>query len=240
MMNVKTFRLYIVLLISLLAPFLDSHARILGAEAQPSSPQGTPKGKGALGLYLSADVFGYIYPVFVKDAYYSSELSATLAIENRFFPTVEVGMGSADMVSQLYEIGYRTRAPYYRVGMDYNMQYEKDKPGYIFLGGRVGYTSFDYSVEAPPLRDPIWGDEAAVQFVDVPCRTLWVEAVGGVRAEIAKNFWMGWSLRYKYPLYQGKLSHGGPWYIPGFGKTSNTPFMFNYTIGYTFRTKKDK
>ncbi len=219
MMNAKTFRLFILSLFIASAGYAASPLR---------------------GLYLSGDVFGYIYPVFVKDKYYSSELSATLDINNRFFPTVEVGLGHTDMVSQLYEIGYRTRAPYYRVGMDYNMQYKSDKPGYIFLGARVGYTSFDYSVDAPPLVDPVWGDEATVQFTDVPCRAVWAEAVGGVRAEIAKNFYMGWSLRYKYPIYRDATSNGGPWYIPGFGTGKKGVLGATYTIGYRFNFIRKK
>ncbi len=219
MMNAKTFRLFILSLFIASAGYAASPLR---------------------GLYLSGDVFGYIYPVFVKDKYYSSELSATLDINNRFFPTVEVGLGHTDMVSQLYEIGYRTRAPYYRVGMDYNMQYKSDKPGYIFLGARVGYASFDYSVDAPPLVDPVWGDEATVQFTDVPCRAVWAEAVGGVRAEIAKNFYMGWSLRYKYPIYRDATSNGGPWYIPGFGTGKKGVLGATYTIGYRFNFIRKK
>lgn len=219
MMNAKTFRLFIVSLFIASAGYAASPLR---------------------GLYLSGDVFGYIYPVFVKDKFYSSELSATLDICNRFFPTVEVGVGHTDMVSQLYEIGYSTRAPYYRVGMDYNMQYKSNKPGYIFLGARVGYTSFDYSIDAPPLVDPVWGDEAPVQFTDVPCRAVWAEAVGGVRAEILKNFYMGWTLRYKYPIYRGPIANGGPWYVPGFGAVKKGVLGATYTIGYCFRFYRKK
>lgn len=217
MMNAKTFRLFIVSLFVASVGYAESPLR---------------------GIYFSADAFGYLYPLFVKDKYYSSEVSASVDISNRFFPTVEVGVGYADMVSQLYDIGYRTRAPYYRIGMDYNMQHESDKPGYIYVGVRAGYTAFDYSVSAPPLVDPVWGNEAPVQFADVPCRAVWAEAVGGVRAEIVKNFYMGWSLRYKYPLYQGPITHGGPWYIPGFGIGKRGVLGATYTVSYYFNFTK--
>ena len=219
MMNAKTFRLFIVSLFIAATGYAESPLR---------------------GVHLSGDIFGYIYPLFAKDKFYSTELSATLDISNRFFPTVEVGIGHTDMVSELYGIGYSTRAPYYRIGMDYNMQYKKGKPGYIFLGARVGYTSFDYSVESPPLVDPVWGDESPVQFTDVPFRAVWAEVVGGVRAEIAKNIYMGWTLRYKYPIYQGPIANGGPWYIPGFGAGKNGVVGATYTIGYFFNFIKKK
>jgi hypothetical protein len=235
-MNVKIFRLFIALMISVVSPILAPQ----GGKTLAAGPDRSHQGDSGTtpffqGVYLSADVFGYIYPIFVKDKYYSSELSLTANLKNRFFPIVEVGVGHTDMVSHLYSIGYRTHAPYYRVGMDYNMQYEKGKSSYIYIGGRVGYTSFDYSVDAPPLVDPIWGEEASAKFADVSCRAVWVEAVGGVRAEIAKNFYMGWSLRYKYPLYIGPITNGGPWYIPGYGTGKNSAFGATYSISYYFK-----
>ena len=219
-MNAKTFRLFIVLLISVFA---------LGTQAQ------TKKETTLQGVYLSGDVFGYIYPIFVKDKYYSADLALTANLNNRFFPVVEVGIGHTNMVSQLYEIGYSTRAPYYRIGMDYNMQYKNGKPNYIYLGGRVGYTTFDYSVDAPSLIDPVWGEEVPVQLTNVHSSAIWAEAVGGVRAEITKNFYMGWSLRYKYLLHQATLTNGGPWYIPGFGTGKKTVFGATYTVSYYFK-----
>ena len=228
MMNAKISRLFIALLISV-AP--------LGvlAQAPKQAPKQTPKKEVLQGIYLSGDVFGYIYPIFVKDKYYSSEAALTVNLNNRFFPVIEVGFGHTDMVSQLYEIGYQTRAPYYRIGMDYNMQYENGKPNYIYLGGRIGYTDFNYSVDAPPLIDPVWGGEAPVQFTNVPSHAVWAEAVGGVRAEIMKNFYMGWALRYKYLVSQGDITNGGPWYIPGFGTGKKTAFGATYSITYYFK-----
>ena len=219
-MSAKTFRLFIVSLFIAVAGYAESPLR---------------------GFYLSADAFGYIYPLFVKDKYYSTEVSLTANLKNRFFPVVEAGIGYTDMVSQLYSIGYSTRAPYYRIGMDYNMQYKNNKPGYIYLGARVGYTAFKYTVDAPSLVDPVWGDEVPVSFVDVPSRAVWAEAVGGVRAEITKNFCMGWSLRYKYLFYQGSIANGGPWYIPGFGAGKKTALGATYTLSYYFNlSRKNK
>ena len=227
-MSARTFKLFIALMISV--------STVGYANPQASKEQKEEKQKLTFqGVYLSADAFGYIYPLFVKDKYYSTDISATINIGNRFFPVVEAGFGHTNMVSQLYEIGYSTSAPYYRIGMDYNVQYKNGRPNYIYLGGRIGYTDFDYSVNAPALKDPIWGNEVPVQFTDMPCRAIWAEAVGGVRAEIFKNIYMGWSLRYKYPIHKNPIANGGPWYIPGFGASSKTAFSATYTISYYFK-----
>ena len=234
MMNMKTFRLFIVLLLSVASLATPSSGGGIAHAATKGQTPSTKEKQPTLGLYLSTDLFGYIYPIFAKDAYYSAEVSATMNINNRFMPVVEVGVGFSDMVSQLYEIGYRTRAPYYRIGMDYNMQYENGKPNYIYLGGRVGYTAFEYSVDAPSLIDPVWGDEVPVHFDHMSCRALWLEAVGGVRAEITKNFHMGWSLRYKYPLRLAPIVNGGPWYVPGYGASKGAAFGATYSASYYF------
>ena len=94
--------------------------------------------------------------------------------------------------------------------------------------------------DAPSLVDPVWGDEVPVSFVDVPSRAVWAEAVGGVRAEIVKNFYMGWSLRYKYLFLKGNMAHGGPWYIPGFGTGKKTSLGATYTLSYYFNLSKKK
>ncbi|MBO7267656.1 MAG: hypothetical protein J6V12_07830 [Bacteroidaceae bacterium] len=221
-MNVRIFKLFIALMISVGS---------LSAQVKTQTSQQ----KTFQGIYLSGDVFGYIYPLFVKDKYYSTEASITVNLKNRFFPIAEVGYGYTDMVSQLYEIGYRTSAPYYRIGMDYNVQYKNGRPNYIYLGGRMGYTTFSYDVDAPPLKDPVWGGETPIQFTDMLCRAIWIEAVGGVRAEIVKNLYMGWSLRYKYPLHKAPIANGGPWYIPGFGAGDKATLGATYTISYYFK-----
>ena len=48
--------------------------------------------------------------------------------------------------------------------MNYNVQYKKKSPGYIFAGGRLGYTSFEYDVDGPPMTDPVWGSEVPFRF----------------------------------------------------------------------------
>lgn len=220
MMNAKIFRLFIL-----------SLSLFIASVGYAESP--------LRGIHLSADAFGYIYPNFVKDKFYSTELSLAVNLKNRFFPVLEAGVGHTNMVSHLYDIGYSTRAPYYRIGMDYNMQYKNGRSNYIYLGARVGYTTFKYSVDAPALIDPVWGDEASMKFLNVPNYSFWIEAVGGVRAEIAKNIYMGWSLRYKYLLHRS-MAYGGPWYIPGFGTGKKTVLGATYTIGYYFNLFKKK
>ena len=75
MTNAKISRLFIALMISVFS---------VGTQVQAKEEAVFQ------GVYLSTDVFGYIYPIFVKDKYYSGEMSLAVNLNNRFFPVAEV------------------------------------------------------------------------------------------------------------------------------------------------------
>jgi hypothetical protein len=187
------------------------------------------------GLSVGVDVFGWIYPIFVSDAYYNNEVSAAVNLQNRFFPVVEVGYGHCNTVGDLYGIHYTTAAPYYRVGMDYNFQYKKHSPvGVIFSGARLGYSNSTYDVEAAPLTDPLTGNEVPFHLSDIPCRALWGEALVGIRSRVWKGFSLGWSLRYKRLFSNCSSVNGNPWFIPGYGVHVTETFGATYQLIWNF------
>lgn len=187
------------------------------------------------GISVSADVFGWIYPIFVSDAFYNNEVSVAVNLQDRFFPMVEVGYGHCNTVGDLYGIRYTTAAPYYRVGMDYNLQYKKHSPvGFIFCGARVGYSSSTYDVEASPLTDPVTGAVVPFTLTDIPCRALWGEALVGVRSRVWKDFQLGWSIRYKRLFSNCTSANGNPWFIPGYGVHGTETFGATYQLIWNF------
>lgn len=187
------------------------------------------------GISVSADVFGWIYPIFVSDAFYNNEVSVAVNLQDRFFPVMEVGYGHCNTVGDLYGIRYITAAPYYRVGMDYNLQYKKHFPvGFIFCGARVGYSSSTYDVEASPLTDPVTGAVVPFTLTDIPCRALWGEALVGVRSRVWKGFQLGWSIRYKRLFSNCTSANGNPWFIPGYGVHGTETFGATYQLIWNF------
>lgn len=164
--------------------------------------------------------------------FFSTEAALEVNLLNRFFPIVEVGYGQTDAINEDTDLHYKTTAPYFRVGLNYNVQYKKKSPGYIYAGLRVGYTSFTYDVDGPPMIDPVWGGEVPFHFTDIKGSALWTELLVGVRAQIYKNFHMGWSFRYKVRLNVKDAPNASPWYIPGFGASDNTTFGATYDLVY--------
>lgn len=164
--------------------------------------------------------------------FFSTEVALEVNLLNRFFPVLEVGYGRTDATNEDTELHYKTAAPYFRVGLNYNVQYKKKSPGYIYVGGRVGYTSFKYDVDGPPMTDPVWGGEIPFRFTGIESNALWAELMVGVRTQIYKNFHMGWSFRYKVRLNVKDSPNASPWYIPGFGASDNTSFGATYDLVY--------
>ena len=183
------------------------------------------------GVSVMTDLVGPGWYAFGGD-FFSSEVALEVNLLNRFFPVLEVGYGRTDATNEDTDLHYKTAAPYFRVGLNYNVQYKKKSPGYIFAGGRLGYTSFEYDVDGPPMTDPVWGNEIPFRFSGIKGQALWAELMIGVRAEIYKNFPMGWSFRYKVRLNVKDSPNASPWYIPGFGASDNTAFGATYDIVY--------
>jgi hypothetical protein len=52
-------------------------------------------------------------------------------------------------------------------------------------------------VATPPITDPVWGGEVALDLKEINGSCLWGEIGAGIKVNIAKGFHMGWSVRYK-------------------------------------------
>lgn len=185
------------------------------------------------GLSVGADISGLLNKVFGGDYQYG-DISLQANLKNRYMPIIEVGYGKIDVTNEDTKIHFSTATPYVRVGMDYNMMSKKPHlPGYIYLGGRIGFTPMKYDYEAPTLIDPNWeGLEIPIDYHDVKSNVTWFEFVVGLKAHVFKRFSMGWSIRYHSRLKMTKNENSEPHYIPGFGKGGRTNFGVAYNLIY--------
>ncbi|MBQ2807617.1 MAG: hypothetical protein IJF06_00790 [Bacteroidaceae bacterium] len=183
------------------------------------------------GISLSADVFGLAYSLL--DSYSSSEASLEANIGNRIYPIVEAGYGWCNTTDETTEIHYKTAAPYFRVGLNYNFSTTRENPDpkYSIFGiARYGFTMCKYDVKTPPVTDPIWGGSTALDLTGVKGRASWAEVGVGIRVKIAKFFHMGWTIRYKARINQKKGPNSQLWYIPGYGINKSTGFGGTYNF----------
>ena len=64
----------------------------------------------------------------------NSEIAVQANLKNRFLPVIEVGYGKADAINDGNNLHYKTSAPYFRIGMDYNVFYKKTHlPVYLYV-----------------------------------------------------------------------------------------------------------
>ena len=185
------------------------------------------------GLMVGVDVSGLASKAFGSDAF-SSEISIHANLKNRFFPVVEIGYGKTDTTGEETNIHYQTSAPFFRVGMDYNVFYKKPHlPGYFTVGLRYGFSSFTYDMQSPDLVDPNWGHTSIpVTYNDVKSNAGWLELVLGMKTQVYKDFHMGFTVRYRARQSMKKHENTEPYYIPGYGRGKTSNFGITYSLSY--------
>ena len=224
--------------------------------ASPIAAQNTPASKNKKerskkeieyplfnGVNIGVDLWGPGSKLFGGD-YLNTEVSANVDLKHRFFPTVEVGYGHTDSWNDS-GLHYKSAAPYFRIGMDYNALYKKAHGHMILIGARYATSSFNYSVSSMEIEDPIYGGSYNPNITDdiyggnIPYSYSnmkgamhWLEINLGIRANIWKSISMGWSVRLKYRLAASTGAHGDPWFIPGFGTYNSSTIGINYSIIY--------
>lgn len=196
------------------------------------------------GLTVSVDLWGIGSKVLGGD-FLSSEVAVDVNLKNRFFPIVELGYGGTDAWND-NGTHYKSSAPYFRIGMNYNALYKKKFDNYLFVGLRYAVSSFKYDIEAlaindpiyggsvgnPNLTDDVWGGSLPYNHKGMKGSMQWLEFCVGIRAHIWDRFYMGWGLRFKFRASSSTAEYGDPWYVPGFGKYGSNTMGVTYTITY--------
>ena len=144
----------------------------LDTAAQKKQEKGERVSLGELlafkGVGISADIFGCAYSLIGEGI--STEVAAEVNFGNRLYPTAEFGWAWCNTTDESSNIHYRTNAPYYRAGFNYNFLTSKENPNpkhYIYGLMRFGWTNFKYDVQTPPITDPVWGGTVALDLEDV-------------------------------------------------------------------------
>lgn len=197
------------------------------------------------GVFVGMDVWGPAGKLIGSD-FMSGEIVACIDMKHRFFPTIEMGYGSTDSWND-FGIHYKTAAPYFRIGMDYNTLFKKKHGHMLLVGARLGRSSFDYDIMTPALNDPIYGGSfgnpnleddvwheahPAYNHKGMKGSMTWLELCFGIRTKVYKRLYMGWSIRYRSKLSASNDTYGNPWYVPGFGKYGSSTIGITYTISY--------
>ena len=178
------------------------------------------------GISVSGDLAGAV--MAAASPYGQLEAACRINLKGRFFPILEIGWGVSDHTEETTELHYKTRAPYFRIGCDYNFANDRRSGNRVFGGLRYAFSSFDFDVDGPPVVDPVWGTHTPFVYEGMHAAARWAEIVFGLEAKIWKIFHLGWSVRYRLRLHEKQSAVGGAWYVPGYGRNDT------HALGGTF------
>jgi hypothetical protein len=187
------------------------------------------------GLRIGADLYRPARSLF-ENGFTGIEVVADYRLTHKIYAAGE--LGTVDYTVDDDQVNFTTKGSYIKIGFDYNA-YENwmDMQNMIYVGVRYGFSSFSQNLNSYTIYD------TTDYFPDVTLypnqnydglTAHWLEVVGGIKAEIVHNLYLGFSLRLNILLAETKPDNFANLYIPGFNRTYDGNFGagFNYTVSY--------
>lgn len=173
---------------------------------------------------------------FYEDGFKGFEAVADYRLTKKIYAAGELGV--LDFTIDDDQVNFTTKGTYLKIGFDYNA-YENwlNMENMIYTGVRYGFSTFSQNLNSYSIYDNSgYFDEVIV----TPDRNYggltahWAEIVGGIKAELFSNLYLGFSVRLHILLADSKPDGFDNLHIPGFNRTYDGSFGagFNYTLSY--------
>lgn len=194
-----------------------------------------PKYLDTYGLRIGTDLIKASRNLWDKN-YTGFEVSADYRIDKRKYITFDFGI--EDKFKEEDQLSFTTNGMFARVGLDYNV-YDNwlNMNNMIFIGGRYGYANMSQTLNSFNVYETNSYFPNQTFYPNSKSSGLyahWLEFVAGVKTEVAKNLFLGFTFRMKLLVAQKQPSDFENLYIPGYGKkfSGNIGAGFNYSIMY--------
>jgi hypothetical protein len=195
------------------------------------------------GLRLGVDLHKIARAFYEKD-YRGLEVVGDYRLTKKFYIAGEIG--NEDKTIDDDRLNFTTKGTYFKVGFDYN-SFENwlDMENMIYVGMRYGVSSFSHTLNTYKIYDPTnyYGETiitSGAKFDNL--NASWVELIGGIKAELFNNLYLGFSVRLNYLVSNKKPADFDNLFIPGYNRTYDGKFGagFNYTLSYFIPIYKKK
>lgn len=190
------------------------------------------------GVRLGTDISRPFQDLWTKGNRYGYEFSADMEFRPNTFVVFESGYEFMKVNTDF--VDYSGKGSYSRIGADYNFLEAEDKndKNILYAGLRYGFSLGRQQVDEY-LIDTYWGQTTG-KFPDEQFFAHWSEFLLGLKGEIFKNFYMGWTIRGKIRMNYKALDIPPVYFIPGYGKANkafNLDFTYSvyYNIPWDFR-----
>ena len=163
---------------------------------------------------------------------------------------IAVELGNENHTLQREQINFTSSGSYLKLGFDYNLfENWEGMDNQVYLGLRYAQSSHAQQVNSYHVynRNHFWPDQETTIGNSTGLRNglsaSWIEVVAGIKVQLIKNFYMGFSGRLTRLLSDKKPENFDNLYIPGFNrKTDENSFgaSLNYTLTYKIPIAKIK
>lgn len=188
------------------------------------------------GLRVGVDLFKLTRSFYEKD-YRGIELVGDFKVTRKYYIAAEIGNENKTVVDE--HLDFTTKGTYIKAGFDYNA-YENwlGMNNMIYVGMRYGISTFNQTLNAYSIynTNPYFGESLMIadgkKFNGLSAQ--WIEVLAGIKAEVFKNCYVGFSVQLKNLVSNKKPDTFDNLYIPGFNRTYDGRFGvgFNYTVSY--------
>lgn len=179
-----------------------------------------------------------------QDSFRGFEAVADYRLTKKIYAAGE--LGTVDFTIDDDQLNFTTKGSYFKIGFDYNAyQNWLDMENMIYVGVRYGFSSFSQNLNSYKIYDKNGYFEDTVVYPDKKYSGLtahWGEIIGGIKAEVLDNLFLGFSVRLNFLFTDKKPDDFDNLYIPGFNRTYDGTFGtgFNYTLSYFIPFYKKK
>jgi len=143
------------------------------------------------------------------EAYFAYDINEKLA--------AAIGTGFLNFSHSQYNYSYLNKGMFAKAGIDLNLLKPDKNLGKYWVGLSLRYGLSVFNSEVPSFQhENYWGKTVS----SIARQTNWghfIEVSPGVRAEVFKNFSMGWTVSLRMLLYSGTGKDLKPIYFPGYG-----------------------
>ncbi len=212
--------------------------------AQQKKTDSIPPKIERFGIRVGADLFKLTRSFYDKN-YKGIEFVGDYRLTKNYYLAAE--LGNENKTTDDDRLNTTAKGTYIKAGFDYN-SYENwlDMRNMVFIGLRYGASTFSQQLNSYKLYN------TSTYFPEAPTvvsgetfnglSAQWFEVVVGMKAEVLKNIYVGFSVRMNKILSNTKPENFDNLYIPGFNRTYNGDFGvgFNYTVSYFLPLYKTK
>ena len=187
------------------------------------------------GIRIGADLYRPIRSLY-EDGFNGFEIVADYRLTKKIYLAGE--LGNVDYTLDDDQVNFTTKGNYFKVGFDYNA-YENwlDMENMIYVGIRYGFSTFSQNLNSYTIYDTNDYFEDVTVYPNREYSGLsahWAEVIGGIKAEVFDNLFIGFSVRLNILLSETEPDNFANLYIPGFNRTYDGNFGagINYTVSY--------